>query len=218
MGVAVALVCAAAAYGLLSRFYGGQLEAYRTVVRNAPPGFITGLGVIVPKLGTSLGTALFGLGPGTVNSAPVSELNLVPKIDGLVLGFSDPTVRRPLTYRWMNQSYLVALAETGLIGLTILASFWGLLVIAAVRATRRLVVALPELRVLLLSRLSAVLCLAALGISFVYWNDSPFTYLTMLTLAPMVRLASAGSRGVPANSVSLPRRRTQPAPRRAIQS
>jgi hypothetical protein len=164
-------------------------------VRTVPPGFITGLGVIVPELGTSLGTALFGLGPGTVNSAPVSHHNLVPKIDGIVIGFSVPNVRRPTTYRWMNQSYLVALAETGLIGLTILAAFWGSLVVAAVRATRWWVREQPKLRVLFVSSLSAVLCLAALGINSVYWNDSPFTYLTMLTLAPMVRLASAGPRG-----------------------
>lgn len=188
LGAAVAATLFAATLWFYGGAYGGQLAAYRRTVELYQPGFIRGLPILADGIARSPYTALIGLGPGTVNSAPVSDMNLKPKVDGLILGFNDPKVRRYLTFHWMNQSYLVAFAEMGAIGLGLIATFWLMLLAAAVTTARLLSRHRPELQSFGISRLSAVMCLLGLGITWVYWNDSPFTYLTMITLAPAFRL------------------------------
>jgi len=192
-GVILVAIVSLIGLRLYSEVYADQLSAYTDVVLSRQPGFILGLEPIINGISKSPKTLFLGLGPGTVNSAPVTEGNLDSRLDGLQLGYLEQfnRGRRGLTYDWMDQSYLVALAETGLLGLVLLAAFWLMLLLAVVKVSKSWATTNSRLRVFSYSRISALLCLVGLGIVSVYWNESPFTYLTLLTLAPLMQVPSA---------------------------
>ena len=157
-------------------------ESYSEQIQLSPPGFLAGVPLIARQMLSRPETVLWGLGPGMVNSRAVLREG-VSRVPELVLPYQDQMA--PLTYVQMNQSYLVALAEFGVVGLCLLSAFWFVILRQSAHALRQDPMALSthEYR---LSRLSAVLCLLMLGFVGYGWNESPFAYWTLLSVAPLI--------------------------------
>jgi len=176
-------------------FLSDTVLSYWNRLQTNTPGFISGFGIITEYFTQHPLNAVLGMGPGLVNSRTVGRLLMVPRIPGLVLAYSNLVgPATPLTVFQMNQSYLVAFAETGILGLLFLSGFWIALVSAATKAVHRLTI--PQYPVYVLRCLSAVICLCLLGITTLYWNESPFGYWSLLSLAPIVFVSDAAEKTI----------------------
>ncbi len=191
-GVVIAIVIFGLSIWAYTTVYSVESQSYwRKIQTSYTPGFVSGLGIIAGYFVEHPLNAILGIGPGVVNSRPALRLSSVPRIPGLVLAFPYLVggTTEPLTIFQMNQSYLVALAETGILGLLFLSGFWMMLMFATVKAVRGL--GIPDYREYYFRCLSSVICLCLLGITSIYWNESPFGYWTLLSLAPLIFTSNA---------------------------
>jgi hypothetical protein len=185
--IILAMVVGFAAYGIYVQFNPTNAQKYLSMIMGYPIGFLSGLQITLEYFFDHPWEMFFGLGPGLVNSREVvrTGISLLPN---LVLPYINEFTGEyiaPSTYRVMNQSYLIAFAETGLLGLLCLGGFW----FSLFRHTLRSIsVVYQRHRDMIIVRCVhfSMISFFILGIVSDWWGESPLVYFIMIVSAPIL--------------------------------
>ncbi len=183
----LAVIIGFAAYGIYIQFNPVNAQKYITMIMGYPIGFLSGLEITLDYFFNHPWEMFFGLGPGLVNSREVVRTG-ISRLPTLVLPYINEFTGEyiaPSTYRMMNQSYLIAFAETGLLGLLCVGGFWFSLFRHTLRSIR---VVFQRHRDMIIVRCVhfSMISFFILGIVSDWWGESPLIYLLMVVSAPIL--------------------------------
>jgi hypothetical protein len=181
------MVAGLAAYAIYVQFNPSNAQKYITMIMGYPIGFLSGLEITLKYFFNHPWEIVFGLGPGLVNSREVVRTG-ISRLPTLVLPYINEFTGEyiaPSTYRVMNQSYLIAFAETGLLGLLCLGGFWFSLLKHTLRSINLVYQRHRDMIILRCVHFSMI-SFFILGIVSDWWGESPLVYLMMIVCAPIL--------------------------------
>ena len=185
--IILVMVAGLAAYAIYVQFNPSNAQKYITMIMGYPIGFLSGLEITLRYFINHPWEFVFGLGPGLVNSREVVRTG-ISRLPTLVLPYINEFTGEyiaPSTYMVMNQSYLIAFAETGLLGLLCLGGFWLSLLTHTLRSIYIVYQRHRDMTIVRCVHFSMI-SFFILGIASDWWGESPLVYLMMVVSAPVL--------------------------------